>query len=386
MEKENREKDVMMQIVVAPDSFKGSIDARTAAAIVKAAIKEADAHYHVIEKPMADGGEGTIDVLITSMGGHMQSVNCTHGTGKEEQAFYAICEGNRAVIESAEIIGLADIPVDQRHPGRMTSYGLGQAMLHAMDTGCTELQLTLGGSATNDGGLGMLLALGMQAWDKQGNPIGIFGRHLLEVERLDISGLAPRLKQISIVAACDVTNPLCGNDGATSVYGPQKGLAAAELPAYDAAMAHVANLLEKQLNKSLQQTPGAGAAGGLGFALLVLGAELVPGAALVAEAIDLETAIQTADLVITGEGKSDDQTQLGKAPGHVAKLAQKHQVPTILLSGKLGRGWNEPERLFIAGYETAPANMPIELAIKQAKELLKERTKQIMQEIHIIIK
>ncbi|GCD84071.1 glycerate kinase [Parageobacillus thermoglucosidasius] len=371
-----------MNIVVAPDSFKGSLTSPQAANIVKQAIL--DLHYGdtVITKPMADGGEGTVDALLASSTGDRIEVTCTGPLGSKIKTYYAILQNNTAVIEVANIAGLVQVPPSQRNPDVTTTFGLGEVMKDALDKGCKSFIIGLGGSATNDGGLGFLQALGMKAWDKEGKEAGIFGKDLLEVNQVSFDRLDPRLKHITIKVACDVDNPLCGEKGASAVYGPQKGASSKQIPIYDEALARFAALIEKQQGKALHNVKGAGAAGGLGFAFLALGAKLISGAELVAEASNLKEAIKQADLVITGEGQSDEQTLYGKAPGYIADLAQTYGVPTILISGSLAGNLDVLRSKFHGCFSIITQPLTMEECMDQAKTLLYNQTKQVMHLIH----
>ncbi|AXI39256.1 glycerate kinase [Bacillaceae bacterium ZC4] len=371
-----------MNIVVAPDSFKGSLTSSQAANIMKQAIL--DLHYGdtVRTKPMADGGEGTVDALLASSAGDRIEVTCTGPLGKKIKTYYAILENNTAAIEVANIAGLVQVPPSQRNPDVTTTFGLGEVMKDALDKGCKSFIIGLGGSATNDGGLGFLQALGMKAWDKEGKEAGIFGKDLLEVNQVSFDRLDPRLEHITIKVACDVDNPLCGEKGASAVYGPQKGASSKQIPIYDEALARFAALIEKQKGKVFINVKGAGAAGGLGFAFLVLGAKLISGAELVAEASNLKEAIEQADLVITGEGQSDEQTLYGKAPGYIADLAQIYGVPTILISGSLAGNLDVLRSKFHGCFSIITKPLTIEECMDQAKQLLYNQTKQVMHLIH----
>lgn len=251
-------------------------------------------------------------------------------------------------------------------------------MIDALDKGCKSIILGLGGSATNDGGLGMLEALGMNARNDKGSEIGPFGRDLLQVAGVSFAGLDKRLASVSIKVACDVDNPLCGNRGASAVYGPQKGATQEQITQYDQVLGKYANLIEAEINKSLQDVAGAGAAGGLGFALLSIGAELVSGAKLLADAAHLKDYIKHADLVLTGEGQSDVQTLYGKAPGYVAELAEVFGVPAVLIYGSLAGNFDALNEKFAGCFSIVNKSLSLEECMKNADELLFEQTRQVM--------
>ncbi|WP_047982305.1 glycerate kinase [Ornithinibacillus contaminans] len=370
-----------MKVVVAPDSYKGSISSVQVAEVISQAVYEVIPKAEIIQMPMADGGEGTLDALLGAMGGDRIQLECTGPLGNRIQTEYGIVHNRLAIVECALIAGLVQVPIKERNPEHTTSFGIGEVMKDALDRGCSEIIVGLGGSAVNDGGLGMLMALGMQVTNKNGAAVGMYGRDLHEVETVDFSQIDPRLTNISLKVACDVDNPLCGNRGATYVYGPQKGATVNQLESLDNAMRKYGVLVEAASEKRMMDYPGAGAAGGLGFALLALGATLVSGAALLAEAMDMEKAISSADLVFTGEGQSDEQTLYGKAPGYIAELANKHQVPVILLSGGLAGELDKLRERFSGCFSIANKPLTLEECMEKADELLYEQTKQI---IHLI--
>ncbi|MDC3414381.1 glycerate kinase [Terrihalobacillus insolitus] len=367
-----------MNIVISPDSFKGSLTSTKAAVTIERAIQEIDSGYQTVIKPMADGGEGTLDAFISSSNSKRISLTCTGPLGEKIDTNYAITEQGVAIIELASIAGLPQVPSTKRNPDLTTSFGLGEAMLDAMERDCTSIVIGLGGSATNDGGLGMLLALGMKAWDKKGKEVGPFGRDLLLIENISCEDVDPRLATVNIRVACDVDNPLCGLRGASSVYGPQKGATKKQVQVYDQAMGKYAGKIEQLLGLQLQEVAGAGAAGGLGFAMLSIGASLESGAKLLAESILLEETIKEADLVITGEGQSDEQTLYGKAPGYVAELAKKYHVPAILISGSLSGDLDALRTKFAGCFSIINRPLTIEECMEKAEELLFEQTKQVI--------
>ena len=370
-----------MKIVLAPDSFKGSLTATEAAETMKRAILDVDKGHSVLMKPMADGGEGTLEVMLTSKKGKKVSINFTGASGDKIQTAYVILDSNIAVIELAAIAGLVQVPMEKRNPDNTTTFGIGEVILDALDKGCSSFIIGLGGSATNDGGLGMLRALGMKAWDDKNKLLEGFGKDVQQVSRVSFKGLDPRIQEVEIKVACDVDNPLTGRRGASAVFGPQKGAKADQITTYDNALNHYGNLVEAEINKSIIDVAGAGAAGGAGFALLAIGAELVSGAKLLADAMKLEEDIKQADLVITGEGQSDEQTLYGKAPGYVAHLAKQHGVPAVLLSGSLSGNLDNLNEEFSACFSIINKPLSLEQSIEQAESLLYGQTKQV---IHLI--
>ncbi|RYG71278.1 glycerate kinase [Lentibacillus lipolyticus] len=371
-----------MNIVLAPDSYKGSLTSVQVANIMKQAISSLGYHDVPFLKPMADGGEGTVDTLLSSTGGEQVAITCTGPLGETITTYYAILHDNTAVIEVANIAGLVQVPRAERNPDRTTSYGLGEVIHDALDRGCTSFVIGLGGSATNDGGLGMLQALGMKAWKNNGQLAGIFGKDLFDIAEVSFVDMDARLAGTTIKVACDVDNPLYGKNGASPVYGPQKGATQEQVARYDAALADFASRMEQQKQTVFHHKAGAGAAGGLGFALLVLGAELVSGAKLVADASRVGNAIRNADLVITGEGQSDEQTLYGKAPGYIAEVARSYGIPAILISGSVTGDQDKLRRTFDGCFSIITQPMTVEACMHHAEELLSEQTKQIIHLLH----
>lgn len=367
-----------MKIILAPDSFKGSLTALEVAKTMKKAIWEINNNDEVVMKPMADGGEGTIEAMLVSGNGKKVPVSCTGPLGERIETSYAILDSNKAVIELAMISGLVQVPESKRNPDFTTTYGLGEVIRDALDKGCTSILIGLGGSATNDGGLGMLLALGMKAWNEKGVIVEGFGKDLLQVSKVSFEDLDPRLKKVELKVACDVDNPLCGNLGASAVFGPQKGATEEQIQQFDESLEQYGGLIEKEIGKSFKDVPGSGAAGGVGFALLAIGADILSGAELLAKAIGLEEVIEGADLVITGEGQSDEQTLFGKAPGYVASLANKHGVPTVLLSGALVGNLGALRERFSGCFSIVNKPLSLRECMEQPKPLLHEQTKQIV--------
>lgn len=328
-----------MKAVIAIDSFKGSLTSIEAGNTVKQAYLDVLGGKAVVY-PVADGGEGTTETLLTALHGKRVTKTVTGPLGEPVEAFYGIVnEGKTAVLEMAVAAGLPLVPPNFRNPMNTTTYGVGELILDAMDQGVREFVLGIGGSATNDGGLGMLSALGMQFLDKEGKRCGIYGKDVENVAGICQDGADPRLYDCTFRVACDVTNPLCGENGATAVFGPQKGADADMIKRLDRGLSKYADLTEQLLKGSFRDMPGAGAAGGLGFALLAfLNAELIPGIEQVLDLLQVEKEMKTADLVITGEGRIDGQTAMGKTPVGVAALAKRHAKPVIAFGGCIGEG------------------------------------------------
>jgi glycerate kinase len=329
-----------MRFVIAPDSFKGSASAREVAQAIAEGLKAAlpDAVCDLV--PMADGGEGTVDALVAATGGRIVSVRVTGPLGEPVDAFFGILgDGETAVIEMAAAAGLHLVPPEKRNPMVTTTYGVGELMRASLDAGCRRLIIGIGGSATNDGGAGMAQALGVRLLDEQGNEIGFGGGALERLARLDLSDFDRRIWDAEILVACDVTNPLTGPNGASAVYGPQKGATPEMVRQLDANLRHYAAVLQRDLGVEVETVAGAGAAGGLGAGLLAFcRAQLRQGVELVIHAVRLPERVQKADLVITGEGCLDFQTGFGKVPHGVAQVAKRYGKSVIALVGQLGEG------------------------------------------------
>ncbi len=326
-----------MKIVIVPDSYKESLTALEVATEIEAGFREVFPDAEYIKLPMADGGEGTVAAMVAATGGTLVEVNVTGPLGEPVKACYGLTGDRKtAIIEMAAASGLALVAPGLRNPLKTTTYGTGELVKAALDAGINHLIIGIGGSATNDGGAGMLQALGGKLLDHAGREIGFGGGALADLDRIDISGLDPRLKACRIEAACDVDNPLTGPMGASAVFGPQKGATPEMVAQLDANLARYADLISRDLGVRVAGVPGAGAAGGMGAALLAFfGAKLRPGIEIVMEAVGLEAHVRDADLVITGEGRIDSQTIHGKTPIGVARLAKRYGKPVIGIAGCL---------------------------------------------------
>ena len=329
-----------MHILIAIDSFKGSLSSPRAADAIRRGILRADPSAAFTVIPVADGGEGTVDTLVEGLGGERVECTVTGPLGTCVTARYGLLpEQKTAVFEMAQAAGLPLVPSALRDPMNTTTYGVGQLLKHALDRGYRRLVLGIGGSATNDCGLGMLTALGCRFSDAEGDPVHIYGRDVEKVAAIDVSGLDPRLKECEILVACDVVNPLCGPNGASHIFAPQKGASPEVAARMDAAHGKFAALVRDTLGIDAAGLPGAGAAGGLGFALKsFLGAEMRSGVALILDTLHFEQAVQQADLVITGEGRLDRQSAMGKLPSGVARYAKRYQKPVVALCGSVAEG------------------------------------------------
>jgi len=325
-----------MKIVIAPDSFKESLSALQVAAAIEAGLREVFPDADIVKVPVADGGEGTVQALVDATGGRLVSARVTGPLGSEAEAFYGVTSDGVAVIEMAAASGLEMVAPEQRDPRVTTSRGTGELILHALAQGSRRFVLGVGGSATNDGGAGMLQALGVRLLDVEGMPLGPGGAELARLARIDAAGLDPRIAQSTFQIACDVDNPLTGPRGASAIFGPQKGATAAMVEQLDANLAHYGRIVARERGQDFAEVAGAGAGGGIALAMLAyLGGRLRPGVEIVTEAVGLADAVRGADLVITGEGRIDGQTVNGKTPMGVARVAAAQGVPVIAIGGGL---------------------------------------------------
>ena len=330
-----------MRVVVAPNAFKGSLSAKQAAASIARGVREVFPDAEIFEIPVADGGDGTVEALVTAHQGSYRSVEVEGPLGDPVEAVYGLVDhGRTGVVELASASGLAFLPAARRDPRRASTYGFGQLLEAARKAGVGAVIAGIGGSATNDGGAGMAQALGYRLLDASGQDLPRGGAALAQLARIDATGLNPGWRSVIVEVACDVTNPLTGPEGASFVYGPQKGADQQTVQMLDRALAHLADVIERDLGRSVAGIAGAGAAGGTGAGLIAfLNAKLRPGAALVVDASGFDRHLEGAQLVISGEGRVDSQTAYGKAPGEVARRAQAAGVPTLLLAGSKGPGW-----------------------------------------------
>ncbi len=326
-----------MKIVIAPDSYKESLSALEVAGAIERGFREIypDADYHKL--PVADGGEGTVEAMVAATQGRIVEVDVTGPLGDTVQGFYGLSgDEQSAFIEMAAASGLALVPTDKRCPLTTTSWGTGELIRHALDAGVKHIIIGLGGSATNDGGAGMAQALGVKLLTADNQAIPPGGAGLETLKRIDISELDARLAECRIEVACDVTNPLTGEEGASAVFGPQKGATPEMISRLDAALEHYAQCVKRCLDIDVLALEGGGAAGGMGAALYAFcGAELRPGIEIVTDALHLDKLVADADLVITGEGRIDSQTIHGKVPVGVARVAKRYHVPVIAIGGSL---------------------------------------------------
>lgn len=355
-----------MKFLLAPDKMKGSMTAKEAASVLERAVYRIFPDAEVLSLPVGDGGEGTMEALIYATGGKVGEAAVTGPLGNRTSARYGILgDGETGVVEAAEANGLHLIPPRERDPSKTTTYGVGELIRHLLDQGMRRFIITLGGSATNDGGVGMLQALGAEVLDKDGRQVGFGGSALAGIDRIRLIGLDPRLKETEIRVACDVSNPLIGPKGATLVFGGQKGGTPEILAALEANMIRYADVVERDTGISIGHRPGAGAAGGLGAALMLCGGRLLSGIDLVLDILSFEEKLEGVNWVFTGEGRIDQQTLYGKAVAGIVRRAGKKGIPVIAFVGSIGTGF---EALYDEGLTAVigitPGPMPLEAALE----------------------
>lgn len=366
----------MSTIVIAPDSFKESLGAAEVAQTIAAGWHSVRPEDTLITHPMADGGEGTIAAILSVLGGEQRSTTVSGPFTDPIQAVWGwLPESRTAIIEMAQASGLHLVDPDARNPLTACTYGTGQLISAALDAGAKSIILTLGGSATNDAGAGMLKALGVQLFNMQQELLPAGGAALQELVHLQIDGLDQRIHDVQFTVACDVDNPLCGPKGASAIFGPQKGANAENIATLDSALDHFASICIHTQGTDHRNTPGAGAAGGMGFAALTfLNAQFQPGVELVAQITCLPQVLNGADLVITGEGRIDAQTLHGKTPMGVMRLARERQIPVLAMAGTLGEGYtNLYEHGLTAAFSLAPGPITLQQCQTQVRELLYQR-------------
>ena len=376
-----------MKIVIAPDSFKGSISAIEAAEAIERGVKRCFPQAETIKVPIADGGEGTMDSLVMASGGRKIYTQVTGPLGIPVDAAYGLLQsGNVAVIEMAQASGLTLIDSNERNPLVATTFGTGELIKQALDDGVRSFILTLGGSATNDGGAGMLQALGMRLLDDAGNEVGWGGGQLSEIRTIDDRDWDPRIAESQFLIATDVQNPLLGPEGATHIYGPQKGVTPHILEQLEQNMTAWADLIEQTNGARLHELAGAGAAGGLGGAFLAFfPTRIRRGIDVVIEYTGIHVHLNGADLVITGEGQIDQQTASGKTPMGIAQEAQKYNVPTIALAGSVGEGI---DKLYAHGikavFSIMSGPMSLQEAMDNAAVLIESTTEQVIRSVYLL--
>ena len=373
-----------MKIVIAPQSFKGSLSAMEAARAIAKGVLAAEPQAEIALVPVADGGDGTLNALVDSTHGQVFRSIVTGPLGRAVEAQWGVMgDGQTAVVEMAQASGLVLVPFQRRNPLTATTRGTGQIIKEALDKGYSRIIVGLGGSATNDAGAGMAAALGARFLDAQGRPLQEGGAALAQLARIDLSQLHPALESAQVIGATDVTNPLCGPTGASAVYGPQKGATPEMVIRLDQALSNFARVAQEELGRNVSEQPGAGAAGGLGAGLMAFAkAELRSGIDMVCQLLEFDRHLEGADLVITGEGRADVSTTYNKAPVGVARKAEAHGVPTVVLAGSLGKGHEELYQHGIAGLVCiGDTPMSFERSLARTEELLAaaaERTMRLL--------
>lgn len=358
-----------MKIVIAPDSYKESLTAMEVANAIEVGFRQIMPDAQYIKLPMADGGEGTVQSLIDASNGTIIEHQATGPLGERVNSFFGVMgEGKTAIIEMAAVSGLHLVPIKQRNPMLTTSYGTGELILAALDKGAEHIIIGIGGSATNDGGIGMAQALGARLLDDDNQQIGYGGNALARLARIDLRDVDSRLTQIKLEVACDVDNPLCGELGASHVFGPQKGATREMVEQLDKHLAHYASIIKRDVGVDVKNMPGAGAAGGMGAALVGLfNAELRPGIEIVMDAVNLAGVIKDADLIITGEGRIDSQTIHGKTLIGVARTAKRFNKAVIGIAGCLSNDCDVVyEHGIHAVFSVVPRSVSLEQALKDA--------------------
>jgi glycerate kinase len=369
-----------MKIVIAPDSFKDSLSAQSVAHAIAAGLIDVWPDAQLVECPMADGGEGTIEAVLAACDGEWMSNQVSGPLAQPVQAQWGwLAETRTAIIEMAMASGLQLLSLDQRDATITSTFGTGELIKAAVDAGAERVILAIGGSATNDAGTGMLSALGARFLDDDDRALDPGGLALTQLARIDLTGLDPRLNSVQFEVAADVNNPLCGLQGASHIFGPQKGASPEQVLALDAALGHFAEHSAQALGRDDSEYPGSGAAGGMGFAAKAyLNASFRPGVEVVADLTGLADALEGADLVITGEGRFDAQTLRGKTPFGVARMAQRNNVPVIVLAGTLGEGYADLYAHGIsAAFAVTSGPMTLEFACANAATLLHDRARDI---------
>ncbi|MCL4417891.1 MAG: glycerate kinase [Actinobacteria bacterium] len=375
------------KIIVACDKYKGNLSAIQVCSIIKDAINET-AHYlgekvDIIINPMADGGEGTVDTLVDSLDGKLVNLKVTGPLGNKVNSKFGVIGQKTAVIEMSAASGLWMVPKDRRNPLETTTYGTGELIEKALEIGCSKIIVGIGGSATNDAGMGMAQALGVRFYDSNKNLLGFGGKELIKINKIDVSEMNPMINSAKFEIASDVDNPLFGPNGAAYVYGPQKGADNEMVKLLDEGLRNFSHAVKRSIGKDITNIKGAGAAGGMGAGLVAfLNATIRSGVEIILEATDLERKMDGADLVITGEGAMDSQTFSGKSSYGIAMLAKKLSIPVITINGS--KNFNTSDinkkklRLFSGNFAAVNKPMNLEEAIKNGKSLLAEMTRELI--------
>jgi glycerate kinase len=375
-----------MRVLIATDSFKGSLKSLEAAAFIEKGIRRVYSTAQVEKIAIADGGEGTVEAMVESLRGQYRQAEVSDPVGNKVRARYGIVNGDTAIIEMAEASGLYLVPQEKRNPFTTSTYGTGELIRDALSRGCRKIILGIGGSATNDGGMGMAAALGVKFLDKEGEPLAMGGGFLDKLQRVDISSVMPLVSQTEFVVACDVNNPLCGERGASRVFGPQKGASPQMVEVLDNNLRHYAEIIKKDLAIDVLDAPGGGAAGGLGAGLMVFcRAKLMKGMDIILNTINIDDRIKEADIVITGEGRLDEQTAYGKVPAGIGLRAKKYGKPVFAIAGSIAKGG---DLVYQHGVDSAmsaiAAPMTIDEAIRESPRLIEEASERLFRIIRAV--
>lgn len=365
-----------MKILIASNFFKGSLSAIEAANIIEEAVISEDSTINICKIPIADGGDGTLDAIKLYTNYEEKIETVSNPLNKKVSAKWLLINARKektAIIEIALACGLNLLTPDEYNPLITTTFGVGELINKALENNCKKIIITLGGSSTNDGGAGMLQALGVELLDKDKNPVNKGGGELINIKYIDLSNLNPALKNVKIIAACDVNNPLCGKNGASHIYASQKGANNEQIKLLDNNLSKFADLTIQTTGFDFKNMSGAGAAGGLGFALKsFLNAELIEGFDLIADISQLEEKIKTSNAVITTEGCFDSQTLSGKAPIRVANIARKYNIPTIIIAGSIKKDFDYTNSGILAAFSLSDDTVTLEESIRNAPSLLKK--------------
>lgn len=383
--KNRGEMKTTVKMLIASDSFKGSLNTIQVAEEIKKGAVRVFPEAEFLSVPVADGGEGTVETMITCLGGHYEYAQVTGPNGNKVIAKYGVLEDGKAVIEMASASGLTLVPENEKDVMKATTYGTGELIKAAMDYGCSEIYIGIGGSATNDGGVGMAQALGTHFYDKDGREVGFGAEALLQICSIDISGLDKRIKNTKIMVMSDVTNPLLGENGAAAIYGPQKGATPEQIKILDKALENLAEKMHEYVGFEGRKMGGAGAAGGLGMGLAgFLGAEIESGIEVILRISEFSKKLDWADLVITGEGKVDGQTACGKAISGIARHAEKKQVPVLVVCGSVGHGVQTIFEYGIGGIEASVCRpMSLEEAMEGSRFLVADAVERMLRAVKV---
>lgn len=377
-----------MKVLIAMDSFKGNLSSSGAADIVEKGLRRVYGSATVDKVAIADGGEGTVEAIANSLNGEYVFATVTNPVGDKVQARYSIVNGNTAIFEMAEASGLCLVTEGKRNPLKTSTYGTGEMIKDALNKGCRKIIMGIGGSATNDGGMGMAAALGAQFLDIDGKSLDMGGGALDKLHTIDLRNIDPRIKETDFIVACDVSNPLYGEKGASRVFGPQKGATPQMADILDRNLQHFADIIKKDLSVDVANVPGSGAAGGLGAGLMAFcNAVLSKGIDIVLDSVNIDERIKDVDIVITGEGRVDGQTIYGKVPAGIAARAKKYNKPVFVIAGFMDKG---AELVYQHGVDAVMSSMvgPLSLedAIRESPRLIEEASERLFRIIKAVSK